>query len=101
MQSDESYRGLFFTLLTSLDSNYWIEVAADERVVTSFQNESELLEYLMQDNWRAYYFIIGRNYSLGSVELTEGNIVKTITNDFAKYQPLYEMIREKTAAVLI
>jgi HKD family nuclease len=100
MQSDEVYRGRFFTLLTSLGSYYWVEVAADERSVTSFKNEIELLEYLQQDNWRAYYFIIGRNYNLGSTELKENNIVNTIMNDFSKYQPLYEMIREKTAAIV-
>jgi hypothetical protein len=100
MQNDEVYRSRFFTLLTSLGSNYWIEVAADEKTVTAFQNEVELLEYLQQDNWRSYYFIIGRNYSVGSAELKASNIVNTIINDFSKYQPLYEMMREKTAAAV-
>lgn len=92
---NEQYLSSFFNALTSLGDEYWIEVANDERIVTSFKTPSELFKYLLNDNVK-HYFTIGRNYRLGSPELLVNNILNTIMADFTKYFPIYEMIRDKS-----
>jgi len=94
--NDVAYCERFFNLLTGLGNSYWIEVADDLQSVAKFKKPQELKEYITNDNWRYYYFIIGKDYNLGDVELKEGNIVQTCLNSFTKYWPIYEMIRDKT-----
>lgn len=93
---NDSFSEKFFKLLTGLGDDYWIEVADDMRPVNDFENSEELREYLWNDNWRKYYFIIGRNYELGSPELTQSKIVQTCLDNFSKYLPLYDLIRDKS-----
>jgi hypothetical protein len=96
MREDLSYRESFYNLLTNLGDQYWIKIADDTRLVTSFQNSMQLFNYCLRDNWRVYYFIIGRDYPIGSPELTTSQIINTIIRDFGKYIPLYNLIKDKT-----
>ncbi len=93
---DDNFSEEFFELVTGLGSSYWIEVADDHRDVAEFTNSNELRDYVRNDNWRKFYFIIGRNYSLGTPELKRENIAKTCLDNFAKYWPIYELIRDKS-----
>jgi HKD family nuclease len=95
-ENRNSYVQQFFNELTSLGESFWIEVANIKKDVKSFLNSEELREYILADNWREYYFTIGRDYKLGSTELLTENIVSTVISDFEKFYPLYEMIREKS-----
>lgn len=94
--NEAAYAQKFFELLTGLGSPYWIEVANDLQPVTVFTKREDLQEYVSKDNWRKDYFIIGRDYELGDDSLTTNNIVETCLVNFAKYKPIYEMIRDKT-----
>lgn len=96
MKDDLNYRESFYNLLTNLGDHYWIKIAEDLRLVTTFQNSMELFNYCLRDNWRVYYFIIGRDYHIGSPELTSAQIINTIISDFGKYIPLYNLIKDKT-----
>jgi len=96
MSNDKEYAGAFFVQLSQLGSDYWIEIAGDIRPVTDFGTAEELKAFSLRDAWRNYYFTIGRNYPLGSDALRQDSISQTVLQDFAKYQPIYEMIRDKS-----
>lgn len=93
---DNLFAQKFFELLTGLGTPYWIEVADDHQLVTKFQTMAELKEYVEKDNWRHYYFILGRDYDLDDPAISTSNIVQTCLDNFSKYYPLYEMTRDKT-----
>lgn len=90
------YRKKFYDLLNGLGPLYFIEIMGDEKPANYFSDSEHLWEYTQKDNWRYEYFIIGRNYIVGSPELKEENIVQTVISDYTKFFPLYEMIRDKT-----
>lgn len=98
IQNDQTYLIRFHTLLSALGDQYWIDVAGsgESIKVNSFETQDALKAFLLTDNWRHYYFTIGRNYVAGSDELTNDQIVTTIIDDFSRLYPLYEMIRDKS-----
>jgi hypothetical protein len=93
---NEEYKKKFFSMLTSLGKDYWIEIANKDLPVTHFQTPDDLKAFVMNDNWRYYYFIIGRNYPLGTKETQQNKFPQTVLDDFSKYYPLYELIRDKS-----
>jgi hypothetical protein len=93
--SVQAYREQFFNSLRALGENYWIEVAARERSVLSFRDANELHEFIRLDNWRYYYFTIGRNYLPGHAEMRADRIVGTVLRDFEKMFPLYDLIKHR------
>jgi len=92
---NDVYLRTFYSLLKSLGESYWIEIADETRSVTSFESPEMLRDFLMNDNWRYFYFNIGINYTVGAPELKSNNLVNTVIQNFTKFQPLYEMIRDK------
>lgn len=94
---NNDYLQNFYDLLKGLGEQYWIEVADDTKSVTYFNSSDSLKNFLIKDNWRYYYFNIGTNIGVGSPELKSDAIVKTVIDNFAKFQPLYEMIKDKFA----
>ncbi len=95
MQSEE-YRSRFYVMLIALGDPYFIDVAGDERLVTSFKDANELWEYTKKDDWRYYYFTLGRNYSPDDSKIDEGVILDTILRDFDKLHPLYILMKDKS-----
>ena len=89
-----SYMQAFYALLHGLGEPYWIEIADEIRSVTSFDSPEALKNFLINDNWRYYYFNIGINYQIGSSQLKSGIIVNTIMQNFSKFLPLYNMIKD-------
>jgi hypothetical protein len=93
---NEKFRTQFCYLLMSLDNDYFIDIGGRVRMLREFQSTSALYEALLEDNWRYYYFTIGRDYKLGSVDTLKTRFVDTVKRDFATMFPIYEMIRDKT-----
>lgn len=93
---EPGYLGHFYNLLTNLGENYWIEVAGEERHANAFGSPQSLKDFLLRDNWRYYYLTLGRDYAVGSPFLLENRFVSTVIEDFTKFQPLYELIRDKS-----
>ncbi|MEJ5995236.1 phospholipase D-like domain-containing protein [Pedobacter sp. Du54] len=96
LMTGDEYCSKFFNLLSDLGPNYWIEIANQKRDANSFKDVNEFREYALGDSWRKYYFIIGRDYAIGSAELSIDNIVMTCIKDFEKYHPMYEMIMDRS-----
>lgn len=92
MQAPE-YRTMFFKLLTGLTSEYWIEIAGERRGTDTFQNEEMLWYFTNADDYRYYPFKIGRNYAPGDLEISQDNIVSTISKEFDKLVLLYRHIK--------
>lgn len=94
---NDNYLQTFYDLLRGLGEPFWIEIADETRAVTSFDSPEALKNFLINDNWRYYYFNIGINYQVGSAELSSNEIVNTVIKNFKKFHPLYEMIKDKFA----
>ncbi|HEY8934865.1 MAG TPA: hypothetical protein VIM65_06570, partial [Cyclobacteriaceae bacterium] len=93
---DAAYRATFFRLLSSLGAGYWIEIVGERKPVESFQNEEVLWEFTKADQWPYFDFIIGKNYSLGDVEISNDNITSTITKEFDKLILLYRHMKDNS-----
>ncbi len=90
---DNNQRQMFFTLCKALPANYWISVAGEDKDFTEFTSAEELYNFVRQDDYRNYYFIIGKDYKVGAVELLETNIKNTVLTGFSELIPLYEFIK--------
>jgi hypothetical protein len=96
---EEEYRKTLLTLLTALGSDYFIEIAGEQKAVDSFQQADILWEYTKADNWKHHRFIIGRNYQPGDAAIANDIIVQTVEKEFEKLMPLYQHLKDKKEAV--
>lgn len=92
--NNPEYREQFFNCLKSLGKDYWIEIATIDKDILEFKDPSELYEFIQKDNWRYYYFTIGRNYLPGYEDMKSDRIVNTVVRDFEKMLPLYNLIKD-------
>jgi HKD family nuclease len=90
--NDLAYRTNFFNLLQDLGEDYWIEIAGVRCVVTAFDTVDSLWTFTKTDRWRDYYFIIGKDYPLGSEPTKENNIIQNVIGTFHKYLPIYNLM---------
>ncbi|SDJ97807.1 PLD-like domain-containing protein [Pedobacter sp. ok626] len=88
---DSNYRTKFFYLIRDLGDPYWIHIAGEERMTSSFENAEQLYEFVKKDAF-AHYFTIGRDYEAGDPKLAVDRIAQTCMEEFTKYYPLYDMI---------
>jgi len=91
--NDAEYRNQFFTRLKALGAGYWIEVACERKPVEFFQTEDALWEFTKADQWLYYKFMIGKNYSPDAIEISNENIVPTLTLEFDKLILLYREMK--------
>ena len=90
-----NYSSTFFHLLTSLPEEYYISINGVWKGVKSFKTANELHEFVEHDDIRNHYFIIGKEYSPNSNEVSEENIANSVINDFEEMLPLYLHIKTK------
>lgn len=93
---NEVFRTTFISALRSLDSDYFLNIGGRKRMLREFTEVQALYEALREDNWRYFYFTIGRDYPLGTADTERTRFVGTVIRDFTLLFPLYEMIRDKT-----
>lgn len=93
---NETFRTQFCDLLMSLGNDYFIDIGGKKRMLREFRDKQALYEALLEDNWRYYYFTIGKDYKLGSADTLKTRFVDTVKRDFGRMSSLYEMIRDKT-----
>jgi uncharacterized protein YktB (UPF0637 family) len=96
---EEEYRKTFQSLLTALGSDYYIEIAGEQKAADSFQQTDILWEYTKADEWKHYRFIIARNYQPGDAAIATDTIVQTIEQEFEKLMPLYQHLKDTKGAV--
>lgn len=90
------FRSTFFNLIKKLGDSFWIEIAGDIKPVLDFETPEALWEFTTHDNWRNYYFTIGKNFKLGTAELSKTNIVETILDVFGRFIPIYNLIKDNS-----
>ncbi len=93
---DETFRTRFFSALKSLGDDYFLDIGGRRRMLHELSDAQAIYEALLEDNWRYFYFTIGKDYDLGTMDTSKARIVNTVIRDFACMFPLYEMIRDKT-----
>ena len=96
---EAEYRAEFFRLLKGLhplsesnlnrNADYWIQVAGERRPVNAFVNEESLWQFVRYDEWEYYDFIIGKNFSPGSTDMSRDRIASTVMHEFDKLVLLY------------
>ena len=88
--NDADYRKQFFTLLTGLGADYYIEVGCEQKSTQAFLNEDALWEFTKADQWMFYSFTIGKNYSSADIELSKETIATTLAKEFDKLVLVYK-----------
>ena len=91
--TNPEYRQSFFNLLTSLPKEYFIEINGNLQYVNSFVSVDDLFQFVRKDDIKNFYFIIGKEYSPDSPEISILNITQTIINDFEILMPIYKMLK--------
>ncbi|WP_421979009.1 phospholipase D family protein [Roseivirga seohaensis] len=89
----DSYRNEFYLLLTSLPKEYWIEVNEERKVCSSFRSEDLLYQFCKKDDPQKY-FIIGRDYNITDVEMSESQLPATTLKVFELLFPLHQKMRD-------
>jgi len=91
--AEDSFRLRFFNQLTALPSSYFIEINGVREKATTFSSVDALYQFVRKDDIKHFYFIIGREYSPNSPDISISNIKQTILNDFKLLLPLYQTIK--------
>ncbi len=89
---DDDFLSRFSALLTNLPESYYIDIAGVNRNVHSFEDESELRDFLLTDDQINHYFIIGRQYQPDSQEVGNESIVQTVIAEFERLMPIYNLL---------
>lgn len=90
---DPNFSKLLFNFVADLGGAYWIVIGNQSVLfVSDLQDESHLKEYLLKDDYSGQ-FIIGRNYSPDSADLSKENISETVLVEFSKLYKIYDLIR--------
>ncbi|ALM50134.1 hypothetical protein AMR72_15265 [Flavobacterium psychrophilum] len=92
--NDLTYRNSFFNKLTCLPPEYWILVNDNKRLCKSFVSQEDLHAFCKQDNIEKY-FIIGRDYEITNLEMSDSNLPTEVLTVFKLLMPLYKMMRHK------
>ncbi|WP_417430366.1 phospholipase D family protein [Halpernia sp.] len=87
-----SYQNIFYSLMGNLDKNFFIQINKEKRYVGSFNNASELYEFVKNDNV-TNYFIIGREFLPCSEDISIDNIAETVIKNFEILYPIYNLIK--------
>ncbi|MBT1703376.1 hypothetical protein [Chryseosolibacter indicus] len=90
---EEGYRGSLLKTIQGLGSGYWIEIFGERKPLDSFSTEDALWTFTKYDDWKYYSFIIGKNYTAGSPELSIDNIKTTIEKEAGKLALVYEHLK--------
>jgi hypothetical protein len=96
---EEEYRKTFQNLLTALGSDYFIEIAGEQKPADSFQQTDILWEYTKADHWKHHRFIIERTYQPGDTAIANDIIIQTIEKEFERLMPLYNHLKDPKGAV--
>lgn len=94
LKNSSTYRKSLFKVINKLPDEFCIRLNEEMRFVKDFENEEQLSEFLLQDDYR-YYFIIGREYEPDNPKLSENKITDTIIEDFGYLYPSYELIKHE------
>lgn len=81
-----------YEYILALGGAYWIWIGNTEKSIAKLENSSELVEFLLQDDY-SQEFIIGRDYAPNDTELSEDNIGETVIIEFAKLYKIYALIK--------
>lgn len=91
--ADPNYSKLLYSFVLDLGGDYWIVVGSQSVLyISDLYDESHLKEYLLKDDFTGQ-FIIGRNYSPDSADLSKENISETVLVEFSKLYKIYDLIK--------
>ncbi|WP_165395975.1 phospholipase D-like domain-containing protein [Flavobacterium sp. J27] len=91
---EREYRETFFNMVKSLPNDYFIAVGGEKKFFTEFNSAEELHTFCKKDNIQEY-FIIGKDYNITDVEMSEANLPTETLNVFKLLFPFYEIMRHK------
>jgi HKD family nuclease len=94
MNNDASYRHDFYSIISKLPNEYFIEVSQKIKYVREFNTEQQLTDFVLKDEIK-YYFLIGIEFAPDDIRISEDNIVETIIENFGKLYPTYDMMKYK------
>ncbi len=82
-----------YEYVLALGGVYWLWIGGNtEKYVSDLQNSSDLVEYLIKDDY-TQEFIIGRDYDPNDRALSEENIAETVIIEFSKLYKIYSLIK--------
>lgn len=94
MTNDSAYRQKFFSIISKLPSDFFIQLNNQLKYVREFTTEQVLTDFVLQDDIR-FYFIIGVEFPPDHIGLSESNIVNTVIENFEHLYPTYELMKYK------
>ncbi len=94
MSSDSFYRQSFFSIVSKLPDDFFIQLNNQIKYVGEFTTEQQLTDFVLQDDIR-FYFIIGIEFSPDDIKLSESKIVDTIIENFGHLYPTYDLMKYK------
>ncbi|MTH14771.1 phospholipase D-like domain-containing protein [Flavobacterium sp. LC2016-01] len=91
---NKTYRDKFYQIINSLPNDFFIAVGGNTEYCNNFNSSEELHEFCKKDNIQKY-FIIGKDFQITDIEMSETNLPIETLKIFKLLFPLYEMMRHK------
>ena len=82
----------FYQMITNLPDDYRITVNQKTFYVPEFTDSEMLYNFCKLDNPK-HYFIIGRDYEIGALEMSESLLPTTVLTEFKRLYPIYRFMR--------
>mgnify|MGYP006177937679 CR=1 FL=1 len=92
---EREFRENFFKMIQTLPLDYFISVGGEKKFCTEFSSPDDLHTFCKKDNIQKY-FIIGKDYDITDVEMSETNLPNETLEVFKILFPFYETMRDRT-----
>lgn len=93
--AEETYRTLFYDLISGFGTGYWIWVNGEKKAAEGFRDKDTLWEFVKSDDWRYSRFSIGKSYLPGDPSLSNEHIASTMIREADKIILLYRHLVTK------
>lgn len=95
IMKDKQLTEQFYKMVTELGKDYFISINANDNVpCDKIGTIDEFKDAVKKDN-KKEYFIIGKQFAPGSIEISESNIVPSIMDSFSNLYPIYEFVKHR------
>ncbi len=91
LENSVFFSELFYQEVLNLGGSYWINIGSKKLNVSEITSRKQL-KYFIQTDEYSDYFIVGRDYKIDDLSLSEENIADTVLTEFQRLYPIYKLV---------
>lgn len=91
LENSVFFSELFYQEFLNLGGSYWINIGSKKLNVSEITSRKQLKDFVQTDDY-SDYFIVGRDYKIDDLSLSEENIADTVLTEFQRLYPIYKLV---------